>query len=692
MPDNSDSLSARQKRRSLLAFAASKATDSSPGNGFSIVLPIFRSIASDNIGEIVNKEKVSSTLSEKFGLSVGPDLINYWLPELVSAKVITKTIDLTDGTSVYHWAEVPNLVAYDVATFDSNLDDLVSAYRDFAGSNADLFTVNTDDDKTIDIIFNGVINQLFDIGEDIIIEKTDEDYYFGRFVQFLKENDRNRLLEFLSYIRLCSIIVDLIFHLWTPSPTQPDLTRLRFYLDAPIVMDALGLNGKERKSRSLKILDLLKQLKARVYLSDFYIREIYENIDGFLHAPDKDRHGRMWEAWRKAEVTENVIRLTQVKLNELIENIGIYIETDTKTLTKRSPLTETYFSHLLTRLSSSYHNEKACKRDIESFSLVLSRRTSTRPKKLENALAIFVTSNPIIWMQANRFATERLGYKFGDVPCVIQLRTLAGMMAGYFGIEKSREISVQELLASASSAVAADPKVFERLEQAIRKIRPDEADDLIPLLRTDFSRIVLDGSAGRPQNITDDKAEQIVEKLHKQFSDDADKRATERFKSSSRRVANERDVARASLEALTISKVKERRRQLAKLTPLIRKVLVRQAKAERETHIALLILILAVCALVAIPFVLPDTSSLSLTFKLVLAGGAVAGVLVGFINRKVVKNFWTGIRTHTAKTQLKQATEIIGLVTTVNNPDELLATWRTERERIFATLPSRLNK
>ena len=201
-----------------------------------------------------------------------------------------------------------------------------------------------------------------------------------------------------------------------------DYRHVTFYLDTPLLVQRLGLEGKAKKEAVQDLLELLTRLKAKICAFEHSRDELRSVILGASEHVD-NAHGRgavVVEA-RKNGTTRSDLVLLAESIEHELSQAGIEI--------RRAPshrpefqIDETLFEDVLDDWVG-YRNPRAKLYDIDSVRSVYALRAKGRTPTLERAKAVLVTSNNSLaaaaWKYGQNYESSH------DVSSVITDFTLA---------------------------------------------------------------------------------------------------------------------------------------------------------------------------------------------------------------------------------------------------------------------------
>ncbi len=216
-------------------------------------------------------------------------------------------------------------------------------------------------------------------------------YIVSRFLKHVYENDRPLFEDFIVLVK---------GQMYANALTCPDLEslekkfgRVTFYLDTPLILNLLGLHGEGLRQVTQELITLIRDLKGSLAI----FSHTSEEVKGVLEyaAENLDNPHASSKILRE-------VRNTNTTLSDLLVMIG-QLEEKLAPLHVRVLSTPTYSNHN-TQIDEStfqnvledevhYHGKYGVRYDINSVRSIYALRQSISPARLEDAGAVFVTSN-----------------------------------------------------------------------------------------------------------------------------------------------------------------------------------------------------------------------------------------------------------------------------------------------------------
>lgn len=210
------------------------------------------------------------------------------------------------------------------------------------------------------------------------------------YIQHIQKNDPHKFNSFLKLVQ---------GHMLANALTCPDLENvsstyrnMTFYLDTPLLIHQLGLEGEFKRTAINDLVVLLRQLDAKIAIFSHSLIELQNVLRGSAHFLD-DPRGRssiIYEA-RKNDTSKSDLLLLAESAEEKLSEYGFEI-IDTPNYIADYQIDESIFENVIED-NLSYNNPRAKEYDINSVRSIYVLRRNKRILSPEKAVAILVTSN-----------------------------------------------------------------------------------------------------------------------------------------------------------------------------------------------------------------------------------------------------------------------------------------------------------
>ena len=242
---------------------------------------------------------------------------------------------------------------------------------------------------------------------------------------------------------------------------------IAFYLDTPLLVQRLGLEGEVKKAAVCELIALLNRLKGKVATFSHSCEELQRVLQGTAsHLESSDARGWIIMEARKNGTTKSDLLLLAESIEDKLKEAGIEV-VRTPPYNKDFQIDETVFENVL-RDEVLYMNPRAKEYDINSVRSIYALRGDRSALSLEKSRAVLVTSNTkfakAAWQYGQQFESSR------DVSSVISDFSLANTAwlkapLGACDIPKTR------LLAFSYAALQPSYKLLNRFMTEIDKLQ-----------------------------------------------------------------------------------------------------------------------------------------------------------------------------------------------------------------------------
>ncbi len=244
----------------------------------------------------------------------------------------------------------------------------------------------------------------------------------SNYVQFINQDEPDLFKSFLILVQ---------GHMLANALVCPDLenaprsfTGVTFYLDTPILIRKLGLEGIAKKNAVDDLLVLIKNLGGKVAAFSHSREELYNAIQGAAtYVESTDGRGSIIQEARRAGTTRSDLILLAETVDEKLSHDGVEVE-PTPRYTDRIQIDEGVFEQVLVD-EVSYFNPRAKEFDVNSVRSIYVKRGKKHIPSLEKSHAVLVTSNSAFakaaWQYGQQYAPSQ------SVSTVITDFTLANL-------------------------------------------------------------------------------------------------------------------------------------------------------------------------------------------------------------------------------------------------------------------------
>lgn len=348
-----------------------------------------------------------------------------------------------------------------------------------------------------------------------------DQYVISRFIQHLHSHS-DPLFECVSILVKGQMYANAL--------VCPDLESLEkkfngvtFYLDTPLILNILSIQGKEEYSATQELLDLVARLRGRLAVFEHTIDE----VKGILSFAERNLdnaavEGRVLREIRATGMKRSDLILLKENLVDTLNTHGIKAAKTPSYVAKyqisEAELHDAIDEHI------SYINPRAVEYDINSVRSIYVLREGSVPRRLEDAAAVFVTPN-------SGFA--RAAYSLGknhnstrEVSSVITDYGLANV-AWLKAPLGAPDLPEKELMAACYAAMEPKSSLWAKYLAEIDKLenaKQISADDhailrVSPLATDELMNLTL----GNEEALTGTSVRKILERVKKDLVKEKDK-------------------------------------------------------------------------------------------------------------------------------------------------------------------------
>ena len=286
----------------------------------------------------------------------------------------------------------------------------------------------------------------------------------SKYVLNLQNTDPDRFESFLVVVK---------GHMLANALLCPDLEKapssykgVAFYLDTPLLVRRLGLEGETKQVAVAGLVVLLRRLGATVGTFSHSRDELGGVIKGaadYLESPS-GRGAVVMEARRQGTTKSDLLVLAG-QIDDKLEDADIEVLNTPKHIEDFQIDESTFEAALVDEVS--YLNPRAREYDINSVRSIYVLRAGAAPMNLEGSRAVLVTSNDGFARAAFQYGSEHEESR--EVSSVITDFSLANM-AWLKAPLGAPDVPMTELLAFSYAALEPSTKLFEKYLDEVEKL------------------------------------------------------------------------------------------------------------------------------------------------------------------------------------------------------------------------------
>ncbi len=384
---------------------------------------------------------------------------------------------------------------------------------------------------------------LYDRGGTIFGEKApkiskDRLFLFGRFV-ISSEEEKSPDFEYLKKVAIGNLLANSIF-LQDPQATQMRFKKTKVYLDAPVILHALGYAGPEKEALEKEMLALLWEVGADLYC----FKHTYDEVYGILNTLEEivrtgkivDAYGASVDYFMKMKFKASDVTMFKVNLDDDLKiklRIKIEEKPDFDKANNVFRIDETALNGILVK-KIPWQKVKSRERDVDSIAAIPVLRKGRVTVNIEESSAIFVTNNSKICDAAKEVLGDSLE-RF-VVPFVITSQTMTNLVwlkkpNAYPDLPKKR------ILADCYAAIKPSNSFLKKCYDESAKMKENGTlsyDKYLMVRYSDVARTeLMELSLGNPDNVNADKitaaANKAIEGIEKPLREQLEKATDEKM-------------------------------------------------------------------------------------------------------------------------------------------------------------------
>jgi FtsZ-binding cell division protein ZapB len=354
--------------------------------------PFILQVLVDHTPDPVTDEVVHDYLRTQFGLEIPPRTVQVVLKRLSQARLLRRE----DG--VYHIAGVlpdPS-IGLEKSKANRHIQAVVSGLLEFGKGSSKCIA---DEDEAVAAIcgflseFNIPCLRAYLRGTTIPTvegKRQAHTVLVSDYVLYLQQRDPERFESFMVLVQ---------GHMLANALLCPDLRNapktykgVTFYLDTPLLVQWLGLEGEPKKRAAEELIRLLRNLGAAVATFSHSREELDRVLRGAAeHIDSSEGRGAIIFEARRSGRTKSDVLLMAVQVDQLLADGGVDV-TPTPRYTESFQIDETAFEKVLED-EINYFNPRARDYDINSVRSIYVLRGNTAPASVEKSRAMLVSSN-----------------------------------------------------------------------------------------------------------------------------------------------------------------------------------------------------------------------------------------------------------------------------------------------------------
>lgn len=297
------------------------------------------------------------------------------------------------------------------------------------------------------------------------------------------------------------------------SSLDASLRQLAVFVDTPLVLDVLGYHGVESQSATLDMMELAKNLGARVQVFEHTVREVRSVLEAAKEAlrskAKRMENFRVALFFVEADKSAADVEIALQKIDESIRSHGIQIV----------PKPDDYGdfgldeSRLTENVQQEVHRQNltATHYDVDSVHAVHRLRRLKAGARLDQARALFVTSNSGLVRAADRSREEPT-----EFPLVILDSALASLLWVRSPL-LAKDLPAKQVIATAWAGMQPEPGRWAEYLADVEKLEEtgeiSHDDALLIRMSSESQYELMRESHGRPEKFAHVSPSKIISSI-----------------------------------------------------------------------------------------------------------------------------------------------------------------------------------
>ena len=499
---------------------------------FNLLIPFMKySIAKKCVSEKkVNIDDVSTYFKKEFGYDDIPQNV---ITKMLNRLVKERTLKRVDKKNEVKYYLKKNLETF-VKEFDKRRDryktennKVMASLIQFFSDNGKNLTADKAIEALLDFFAKKGITVLVNTQKlEMLSKKQNEiDYLVAQFI--IKENEKAESNKESSFNQLIEMVKGFFISTTISLQSENDnilsaaFKNVKFYFDTRIILNALGCHTDVAQKSTKELINILE---GKVYCFEHNYREVYDVIVAYkksLNNPKINFQNSTLEKFDDDNYDIEDVERVLSTLTEKIKKIGIEIVTPpavTTTIQYDEASLEKYLKDNRRDI-----RENANKVDVDNITATLRSRQGVVSSNIEQSKALFITSSNLFARLVDTFLRKD-NVSMGFPICItdVDLSSIAWLK----NYSTHKDYPKLKLLENALLTLAPSKLLLSKFQEKLEKLQNEGkiTPDLAAIVRIDKFVLtdLVNKTYGDEQNLTDSTVEDIVEKVKKQFSKDAD--------------------------------------------------------------------------------------------------------------------------------------------------------------------------
>lgn len=500
---------------------------------------LIRPLISDLAGQRFSADLLSKRVSETYGMSIAPNVLEEFIPRFRDAGLVG-TRSLSENADEAFFMEVDELKTdpEDEIAFQSVLDEFTKfsenrlANVDWTIPREKLVEGLLSRLTSLDFLSIQVKPQKTDAGNEIskvlgptakqeqeldkqIGDEARIDVLVASYINELVVPNAERL-ALVSRVADGALGAELVFDLQAPKQLS-DLSKVTVILDTPLILSLLDLSSLQNREYTEKLVSSIRKVGGKLAA----YRHSVEEAEGVLTAV---KNGMLYGNAYGPTVERMRSSAYRAFFDTMLGKISQRM-TDQHGFEVLAPCANHYYQHftsedeekLTARLHFSLWDKRiARERDALSVAETVRRRGGAHipQHRIDASKFIFLTSNSSLQSQARQYLMTQGMLAKDEFAPVVTDRYFAGLLWLLFGGKSAEGLSTAKLLANCANALKLRQDVVQRTKRFLNALDPIKAQHFEVLMTSErAAQFMTEITLGDALLVTQENAEKIYEQI-----------------------------------------------------------------------------------------------------------------------------------------------------------------------------------
>lgn len=322
-------------------------------------------------------------------------------------------------------------------------------------------------------------------------------YIISRFILFVYNNDVT-LFNFLLDITVGHALSSAILYSDFNYAFSGKLKNLNIYIDTPLILDLLGLNGSYNQQSIIELIKILNEEKANLYILETTKGEVNSILQDAINHLEKGnvdikRSSKILRFCVKNGISSSDLQSIFLTMDKTLDDYDIIPSAvpsyeDHEILIDEVELEKT-IKDTYKKIIDNFDEKKAdikgtIQRDVKVLSGIYRFRKGHKPKTIKDSKAIFITSNSSLALASRVFETKHNGDYFTIPSCLTSV--FLGTTIWLQSPQKVIQINTKKFIADCYSSIQPSSSLINKYIEEIEKLKDIKRinNDEYYLLRT----------------------------------------------------------------------------------------------------------------------------------------------------------------------------------------------------------------